>query len=91
VTQTIWDVDLHINHFFFGASGSMNDLNVLDISPVLSDVCQDFWPPAYELSFHGRPCTSAYYLVGGIYLKYPFLVAAYPIPLTFVERAFNRL
>jgi len=69
----------------------MNDLNVLDISPVLSDVCQDFWPPAYELSFHGRPCTSAYYLVGGIYLKYPFLVAAYPIPLTFVERAFNRL
>ena len=89
--ETICDEDLYIHHFFFGAPGSLNDLNVLDISPLFSDVCAGVWPPACPFSINGRPRTMPYYLVDGIYPKYPFFVAPYPFPVTSVERAFNRL
>jgi len=91
VMETICDEDLYIHHFFFGAPGSLNDLNVLDISPLSSDVCARVWPPSCPFSINGRPRIIPYYLVDGIYPKYPFFVAPYPIPVTSVEQAFNRL
>jgi len=91
VIETTCDEHIYIHHLFSCAPGSVNDVNVLDILPLFSDVCAGVWPPARPFSINARPCTLPLNLVDGMYRKYPFFGAPYPIPLTAVERAFNCL
>jgi len=89
--ETICEQDLYIRHIFFVAPVFLNDLNVLDIATRFSEVCARLWPLACLFSIDGRPRSMSYNLVQGIYPQYPFVLSPYPIPVTFVEQALNRL
>ncbi|XP_018464414.2 uncharacterized protein LOC130498978 [Raphanus sativus] len=61
VLEAVASYDLWIWHAFFGAPGTMNDLNILDRSPVFDDIIEGIAP---EVNFHvnGREYNLAYYL-----------------------------
>ncbi|XP_056844273.1 uncharacterized protein LOC130496316 [Raphanus sativus] len=68
VLEAVASYDLWIWHAFFGAPGTMNDLNILDRSPVFDDIINGIAP---EVNFYvnGREYNLAYYLTDGIYPK----------------------
>ena len=68
VLEAVASYDLWIWHAFFGAPGTMNDLNILDRSPVFDEIINGNAP---EVNFHvnGREYHLAYYLADGIYPK----------------------
>ncbi|XP_015966764.1 uncharacterized protein LOC107490502 [Arachis duranensis] len=65
--------DLWIWHAFFGVSGSNNDINVLDRSPVFDDILND---RALEVNYtiNGNNYTMGYYLADGIYPEWATFV-----------------
>jgi len=89
--ETVCDEDLYIWHFFIGAPGSLNDLNVLRTLLLYFDVVKRVWPPkSFSLCFNGRSRRLLHYLTDGAYPKYPFFVSPYPNPITPAENIFNR-
>jgi len=55
VMKTVCDEDLYICHFFIGAPGSLNVLNVLRISPLYLDVVEGVSPPkSFSFCVNGR-------------------------------------
>ena len=44
--EVIYDESLWIWHVFFGCPGSFNDINILDCSPLFSDVRAGNFPPS---------------------------------------------
>jgi len=91
VMEMVCDEDLYIWHFFIGAPGSLNDLNMLRISPLYFDVVEGVWPPkSFSFCVNGRSRRSLFYLTDGVYPKYPFFVSLYPKPITPAENIFNR-
>jgi len=92
VMETVCDEDLYIWHFFIGAPGSLNDLNVLRISRLYFDVVEGAWPPkSFSICDNVRSRRLLYYLTDGVYPKYPIFVSPYPNPITPAEKSFNRL
>ena len=61
--------DLWIRHAFFGASGTMSDLNILDRSHVFDDIINGI-APQVNFYVNGREYNLAYYLTDGIYPKW---------------------
>jgi len=79
-------------HLFVGAPGSLNDINVMQQSPLYLDVTGGRWPPrGTPFTINGRTRTLSYYLVDGIYPRYAFLRSAHPKPSTEEQTTFNRL
>jgi len=92
VIETVFDEDLHICHFSIGAPGSLNDLNVLCISPLYFDVVEGVWPTkSFCFCDSGLPHRSLYYLPDCVYPKYPIFVSPYQNPITPAENSFKRL
>jgi len=86
------DEDLWIWHLFVGAPGSLNDINVVNQSPLYLDGTAGRWPPReVPFSINETSRTLPYYLVDGIYPRYAFLVSPHPIPLTYEANTFNCL
>ncbi|XP_028053304.1 uncharacterized protein LOC114257727 [Camellia sinensis] len=65
--------DLWIWHAFFGMPRSHNDLNVLDRSPLFSDLAQGKAPPT-NFTVNGHTYNMGYYLANGIYPPWATLV-----------------
>ena len=53
---------------FFGAPGTMNDLNILDRSPVFDDIINGI-APEVKFNVNGMEYDMDYYLTDGIYPK----------------------
>ncbi|KAL1370522.1 hypothetical protein AAHE18_01G066500 [Arachis hypogaea] len=72
-------LDLWIWHAFFGVSGSNNDINVLDRSPVFDDILND---RALEVNYtiNGNNYTMGYYLADGIYPEWTTFVKSISKP-----------
>uniref|UniRef100_A0A0D3D0T8 DDE Tnp4 domain-containing protein n=1 Tax=Brassica oleracea var. oleracea TaxID=109376 RepID=A0A0D3D0T8_BRAOL len=68
VLEAVASYDLWIWHAFFGAPGTMNDLNILDRSPVFDDIINGI-APQVSFSVNGNLYHLAYYLTDGIYPK----------------------
>uniref|UniRef100_A0A0D3BB99 Uncharacterized protein n=1 Tax=Brassica oleracea var. oleracea TaxID=109376 RepID=A0A0D3BB99_BRAOL len=68
VLEAVASYDLWIWHAFFGPPGTLNDINVLDRSPVFDDIIKGH---ALQVTYsvNGREYQLAYYLTDGIYLK----------------------
>jgi hypothetical protein len=68
-------------HAFFGTPGSTNDLNVLNQSPLFTQVLQG---RALEIKFtiKGSEYNMGYYLADGIYPKWTTFVKTITLPLT---------
>ena len=60
-------------YIFFGLPGSDNDINVLERSPIFSELEQGR-APAVNYSINGHEYTMGYYLVDGIYPKWSTFV-----------------
>ncbi|XP_056843363.1 uncharacterized protein LOC130495844 [Raphanus sativus] len=79
VLEAVASQDLWIWHAFFGAPGTLNDLNILDRSPVFDEIINGNAP---EVNFHvnGREYGLAYYLADGIYPKWATFIQSIRLP-----------
>ncbi|XP_072074187.1 uncharacterized protein [Arachis hypogaea] len=73
VLEVVASSDLWIWHAFFGVSGSNNDINVLDCSPVFDDILNDR-APEVNYTINGNNYTMGYYLVDDIYPEWATFV-----------------
>ncbi|XP_024010848.1 uncharacterized protein LOC112086208 [Eutrema salsugineum] len=79
VLETVASQDLWIWHAFFGPPGTLNDINVLDRSPVFDDILQGK-APKVDYFVNGRQYHLAYYLTDGIYPKWATFIQSIPLP-----------
>lgn len=92
VIEAVCDEDLRIWHWFVGAPGSYNDVNVLGESPLYDAVQAGAWPPEkHPLTAHRRKRDMLYNLADGIYPHDPFLAAPFRVPTTQRHKVFNLL
>lgn len=98
VLEAVADYDGWFWHLFFGMPGSCNDINVLDRSPLFSDLVEGRAPPVvYQIN--RRQYSMGYYLADGIYPAWATLVQSLSNPqthkkkvrldLTFVDHDLN--
>ena len=66
ILEAVASHDLWIWHAFFGMSGSHNDINVLQRSPVFRRLCNGE-SPSCNYTVNGQDYNMGYYLVDGIY------------------------
>uniref|UniRef100_A0A0D3BKC1 DDE Tnp4 domain-containing protein n=1 Tax=Brassica oleracea var. oleracea TaxID=109376 RepID=A0A0D3BKC1_BRAOL len=79
VLKAVDSYDLWIWHTFFGPPATLNDINVLDRSPVFDDIIKG-QAPQVTFYVNGRKYHLAYYLTDGIYPKWATLIQSIPIP-----------
>jgi len=79
VLETVASYDLWIWHAIFGPSGTLNDVNVLDRSPVFDDIIKG-QAPQVTFSINGRDYHMAYYLTDSIYPKWATFIQSISIP-----------
>ncbi|XP_024010245.1 putative nuclease HARBI1 [Eutrema salsugineum] len=79
VLEAVASQDLWIWHAFFGPPGTLNDINVLDRSPVFDDILQGK-APKVDYFVNGRQYHLAYYLTDGIYPKWATFIQSIPLP-----------
>uniref|UniRef100_A0A0D3BEJ6 Myb-like domain-containing protein n=1 Tax=Brassica oleracea var. oleracea TaxID=109376 RepID=A0A0D3BEJ6_BRAOL len=79
VLEVVASYDLWIWHAFFGAPGTMNDLNILDRSPVFDDIINGN-APQVNLYVNGTEYHLGYYLTAGIYPKWATFVQSIRLP-----------
>jgi len=90
--EAVCDEDLWVWHLFVGAPGSLNDINVMQQSPLYLVVTGFRRPPrGTPFTLNGRTRTLLYYLVDSIYPRYAFLMSPHPEPSTEEQTTFNRL
>ncbi|XP_033136681.1 putative nuclease HARBI1 [Brassica rapa] len=79
VLEAVASQDLWIWHAFFGAPGTMNDLNILDRSPVFDEIINGNAP---EVNFYvnGTEYHLGYYLADGIYPKWATFIQSIRLP-----------
>uniref|UniRef100_A0A0D3BVZ2 DDE Tnp4 domain-containing protein n=1 Tax=Brassica oleracea var. oleracea TaxID=109376 RepID=A0A0D3BVZ2_BRAOL len=68
VLEAVASQDLWIWHAYLGSPGTLNDINVLDRSPVFDDIYQGR-APRVTYMVNGHQYDLAYYLTDGIYPK----------------------
>jgi hypothetical protein len=78
--EAIADAELWIWHVFFGAAGSMNDVNVLDHSPTIEKVITGKFPPKMKYLLNGSEYDLPYYCADGIYPQWGNFVHTIPYP-----------
>ena len=66
ILEVVASQDLWIWHAFFGLPGSLNDINVLDRSPVFTLLANGH-APLVNYIINGHRCRMGYYLADGIY------------------------
>ncbi|RWR92167.1 putative nuclease HARBI1 [Cinnamomum micranthum f. kanehirae] len=79
ILEAVASYDLWIWHGFFGLLGSHNDINVLDRSPIFTDLGEGRTPPT-NYSINGHEYTTGYYLADGIYPSWATFVKTIPCP-----------
>ena len=79
VLEAVASYDLWIWHAFFGAPGTMNDLNILDRSPVFDDIINGI-APEVNYNVNGREYDLAYYLTDGIYPEWATFIKSISLP-----------
>jgi hypothetical protein len=74
ILEALADCDGYIWYAFFGEPGSLNDLNVLDMSSIVSGILTgDFNVRVAPCTVNGTQIDCLYFLVDGIYLRWSIL------------------
>ncbi|KAK2445044.1 hypothetical protein QL285_016018 [Trifolium repens] len=89
ILEAVASHDLWIWHAFFGCPGTLNDINVLDRSPVFDDV-EKGNAPKVNFFVNGHKYNMTYYLADGIYPSYPTLVKSIRLPITEQDKLFAK-
>ncbi|XP_020258227.1 uncharacterized protein LOC109834602 [Asparagus officinalis] len=79
ILEAVASYDLWIWHTFLGLPGSLNDINVLDRSPIFDDI-ESGEAPWVNFTVNGREYNLAYYLADEIYPKWPVFVQSIQMP-----------
>jgi len=79
VLEAVASQDLWIWHAFFGLPGTLNDINVLDRSPVFDDILEGR-APRVRYMVNGHMYKLAYYLTDGIYPKWSTFIQSITLP-----------
>uniref|UniRef100_A0A0D3AWM0 DDE Tnp4 domain-containing protein n=1 Tax=Brassica oleracea var. oleracea TaxID=109376 RepID=A0A0D3AWM0_BRAOL len=79
VLEVVASHDLWIWHAFFRLPGTLNDINVLDRSPVFDDILQGR-APKVKFKVNNHTYRMAYYLTGGIYPNWSTFIQSIPLP-----------
>lgn len=89
ILEAVASYDRWIWHAYFGAAGSNNDINVINQSPVFTDL---LWGRAPRINFivNGHQYNKGYYLADGIYLEWTTLVKSIKLPQTRKQQLFAR-
>ena len=89
ILEAVASHDLWIWHAFFGCPGTLNDINVLDRSPVFDDV-EKGNAPKVNFFVNGHKYNMTYYLADGIYPSYPTFVKSIRLPITEQDKLFAK-
>ncbi|XP_023736868.2 protein ALP1-like [Lactuca sativa] len=89
VLEAVASQDMWIWHAFFGSPGSINDINVLNRSPIFNNI-YDGSAPDSSFQVHGTPYKYGYYLVDGIYPEYVVFVKSFSTPHGSRRKKFKR-
>ncbi|XP_009144908.2 putative nuclease HARBI1 [Brassica rapa] len=79
VLEAVASQDLWIWHAFFGLPGTLNDINVLDRSPVFSDILEGR-APKVNFKVNNHTYRMAYYLTDGIYPNWATFIQSISLP-----------
>jgi hypothetical protein len=96
VLEAIADYNLFFWHLSYGYAGAMNDLNILNISPLLKKWTEGSFGDTeaasgvVPFSVGGESFDRMYVLVDGIYPRYSRFVRGLPHPITDSERKFTK-
>ncbi|KAJ9563690.1 hypothetical protein OSB04_008850 [Centaurea solstitialis] len=90
VLEAVASYDSWIWHAYYGTPGAVNDIVVVNQSPIFNDLFEGKAPDS-SFSVNGRQYKHGYYLADGIYPKWTTFVKAYRYPteperIAFTER-----
>jgi hypothetical protein len=80
VLEAVASYDLWIWHAFFGMPGSHNDINVMDRSPIFTELAEGTGP-SVDFNVNNNNHTIPYFLADGIYPDYATLVKTITQPV----------
>jgi Plant transposon protein len=88
--EVVCDLDLWIRGSSFGFPGMMNDLNILELSPLFNIVFSRRYPP-FNVSFKigEQEFESIYFLADGIYPSWRSFAKSYSIPANRRQEYYN--
>ena len=87
--EAVASQDLWIWHAFFGVAGSNNDINVLNRSPLFTEVVQGRAPEVH-FTVNGNEYNMGYYLADGIYLEWATSVKTIHLPQCNKDKLFAK-
>ena len=73
ILEAVADQEIWIWHAFFGMPESLNDINVVNLSPLMSKIANGELPPVQFVA-NGDTYNYGYYLADGIYPKWQTFV-----------------
>jgi hypothetical protein len=91
VLECVVDCYMWIWYMNFGNAGSLNDINILDKSSIVSSIWSgkfDLKCPSYKI--HNLVCDYMYFLVDGIYPPWSIFMNTIRVPLTDNEKRYSK-
>ena len=89
ILETIADPDLYLWSIFFGEAGSLNDINVLDKSSIVTSILNGkFDLKTEEYMINGRFRDWLYFLVDGVYPNWAIFIKSVRYPVDEIESLF---
>ena len=89
ILEAVASQDFWIWHAFFGLPGSLNDINVLDRSPVFTLLANGHAPPVNYI-INGHEYKMRYYIADGIYPNWSTFVKTIPCPQGLKKKHFAK-
>ncbi|POM71842.1 Hypothetical protein PHPALM_11532 [Phytophthora palmivora] len=91
VLEVVADYRLWILHFNFGSAGTNNDINIVNLSPLLNrHIIQHTEYDAFSYTVARKDFQNSYYLVDGIYPSYAFFMSTISQPILANEKHFAK-
>lgn len=89
--EAIADESLWIWHAFFGMPGCLNDINVIEASPLSEKIASGTYPPPCEYIINGIRRNKPYWLTDAIYPNWPIFIATILNPATNKQKLFAKV
>jgi hypothetical protein len=89
--EVVCDDYLYIWHLMFGIPGSKNDNNIMNASPLFSNIRAGKWPPYRpQIDMAGFPLSWFNYLADGIYPRFRIFAQTCSQPRTLREKLYSK-
>ena len=89
--EAVADESLWIWHAFFGMPGCLNDINVVEASPLSEKISNGTYAPPVEYLINGIRINKPYWLCDGIYRKWLVFSETIKSPATQKQNLFAKL